>query len=115
MGGVARSASVSTPVATPFPISLLLAPGHVPLPYKHGGPLQGLEENSTFSPFSGTAAPARRPLVQAHRSWPADRPVLLRRAVRSFRTHHPGARTPKQPPPIVSRAWKHLLNEFPAG
>src|SRR6266702_7038844 len=115
MGGVARSASVSTPVATPSPISLLLAPGCVPLPYKHGGLLQGLEENSTFSPFSGAGEPARRPLVPAHRSWTADRSAVLHRADQSFRIHHPGARTTKQPPPIVYRAGKDLLNEFRGG
>src|SRR2546421_6502527 len=115
MGGVARSASVSTPVATPFLTSLPFAPGYVPLLYKHGGLLQGLEENSTFSPFSGAGEPARRPLVPAHRSWPADRPAVLRRAVRSFRRHHPGARTTKQPPPIVYRAGKDPLNEFRGG
>src|SRR6266704_4001046 len=115
MGGVARSASVSTPLATSSPISLLLAPGYVPLPYKHGGLLQGLEENSTFSPFSGAGEPARRPLVPVHRSWPADRPAVLHRAVRSFRTHHPDARTTKQPPPLVYRAGKDPLNEFRGG
>src|SRR6266480_3043804 len=106
MDGVARPASVSIPVATPSPTSLLLAPGYVPLPYKHGGLLQGLEENSTFSPFSGAGEPARRPLVPAHRSWPVDRPAVLHRAALSFRTHHPDARTTKQPPPVVYRAGK---------
>src|SRR5712691_10499679 len=115
MGGVARSASVSTPVATPSPTSLLHAPGYVPLPYKHGGLLQGLEENSTFSPFSGADEPARRPLVPAHRSWPADRPAVLHRASRSFRTHNPGTRTTKQTPDIIYRARKDLLNEFRGG
>src|SRR6266567_3559824 len=115
MGGVARPASVSIPVATPSPISLPPAPGYVPLPNKHGELLQGLEENSTFSPFSGAGEPARRPLVPVQRSWPVDRPAVLHRAVRSFRTHHPDAHTTKQPPPIVYRAGKDPLNEFRGG
>src|SRR5437588_12763237 len=115
MGGVARSASVSTPVATPFLTSLPFAPRYVPLPYKHGGLLQDLEENSTFSPFSCAGEPARHPLVPLHRSWRVDRLAVLHRAVRSFRIHQPDARTTKQPAPLVYRAGKDPLNEFRGG